>query len=370
MIYEIKSSVASGIIIGLVGVYALAVQKPPWKGTISKEGDVIVVSNPKKPQYSADAFSLEEDITIGGQESAGYLLGEITSVCMSGDGTIYILDGKERDIKVFSPDGKFQKTFGKSGEGPGEFKFPNRIYFTKRNEIIVIDIRRLSIFKPNGDYLRGISAAALDLMEACPDSLGNFFGYLIVRDPTNPRYELRKIDGELKTLFVIDSSPLPNTARDGFNPFFPILRWSVLSGDRAICGYAVKPELRIYDANGRLFRKIEMEPDPISISQKDIEERTAGVPPSILKNMKIPKYFPYFRYLVTDDEDRILVLTQERPPGRKGYFFDIFDAEGRYVIRTILPSLIPIIRQGHLFSIEETAEGYPVLKRYKMRWRF
>jgi len=370
MISKISSVLMSAFVIGQCSAWALADQKPQWKGTITKDGDIVVVNNPKKPQYSADIFSFEEDLAIGGQDSADFILGDITSVCLGENGAIYILDGKEKNVKVFGSDGKYLRTFGRAGDGPGEFKVPNRIYFTNKSEVLVVDIRRLSIFKPNGDHVRDVSAATLDLSDACPDSRGNFFAYLIVRDMSNPRYELRKIDSELKTLFVLDSSPLPNLARDGFNPVFPILRWSTLSGDKAVCGYAEKSELKIYDAKGQVVRKIVMNTDsPISISQKDIEERTKGVPPSILKNMKIPKYYPFFRYIATDDEDRIFVLTYERPSERKGYCFDVFDAEGRYIVRTVLPSLIPLIRKGHLYAIEESDEGYPVLKRYKIRWK-
>ncbi|MCX6563395.1 MAG: 6-bladed beta-propeller [Candidatus Aminicenantes bacterium] len=358
-------------IVILTAAWALGDQRPPWKGTIVKEGNVVVVKNPKTPQYGDDTFSLEEDLAIGGQENSGFLLSEITSACQSPDGTIFILDGKEKDIKVFGPDGKFLRTFGKAGEGPGEFRLPRSIHYTNKNEVLVFDsIRRLSFFKPNGDHIRDVSAAVLDLMDAHPDSKGNYFAYLIVRDAANPRYELRKLNGELKTEFVLDSSPLPNTIRDGFNPFFPILRWSTLPGDRAVSGYAVKYELKIYDSKGQIVRKIWMDSDQISISQKDIEERTADVPASILKNMKIPKQFPYFRFLVTDDEDRIYVLTWKHSPDGKRFTYDIFDAEGRYIVRAALPRLIPIIRKGYLFGNEETEEGYPILKRYKMRWLF
>ena len=370
MISKISSVLMSAFVIGQCSAWALADQQPQWKGTITKDGEVVVVNNPKKPQYSADIFSLEEDLAIGGQDSAGFIFSELTSVCLSNDGTINVLDGKEKNVKVFGSDGKFLRTFGRAGEGPGEFRVPIRIYFTSKSEILVVDMRRLSIFKPNGDHIRDISMAALNFSDVCPDSQGDFFAYLIIRDVSNPRYELRKIDSEFKTLFVLDSSPTPDLNRDGYNPFFPILRWSALSGGRAICGYAVKYELKIFDAKGQVVRKIEMSSNsPVSISQKDVEERTAGVPPPILEKMKIPKYYPFFRYLATDDEDRIFILTFERPPGRKGYCFDILDAEGRYIVRAVLPGLMPLIRKGHLYAIEETDEGYPVLKRYKIRWR-
>ena len=186
----------------------------------------------------------------------------------------------------------------------------------------------------------------------------------------NPRYELRKVDGGLKDLFAVESSPMPNTERDGFNPFFAVLRWALLPGDRVVCGWAEKYEFRIHDATCRLVRKIQMDPDPVPISKKDIDERTEGVPPALVQTMKIPKHYPAFRYIVTDDEDKIYVLTWERPPDRKGFYFDVFDREGRYIVRIVLPVILPLIRKGLLYAAEETAEGFPVLKRYKVEWKF
>ena len=359
------------ILIFLVPLLAHAQKPPDWKGRVEKEGDVVVVKNPNKPLYGAGVFSLEQDFAIGGEESANYVFADITSVAVSSGGTIFVLDQKDMNVKIFDRDGKFLRTFGKAGEGPGEFSMPMSIHCAARDEILVVDMsRRLSFFKLSGEFVRTVSAGSLYLMDARPDSAGNFFVYLIVREEANPRYELRKVDGGLKDLFAVESSPLSNSERDGFNPFFPILRWALLPGDRVVCGYAVNYEFRIHDAAGRIVHKIRMDPDPVPISKEDIEERTKGTHPTLLQNMKIPKHYPAFRYFVTDDEDRIYVLTWERPPGRKGFYFDVFDREGRYIVRTVLPVILPLIRKGLLYAAEETAEGDPVLKRYKVAWKF
>jgi len=371
---SLSTSRAAFLLLMLVFLLPLLVhaQKPPeWKGRIEKEGDVVVVKNPNKPLYGAGVFSLEEDLAIGGEDNANYVFAEISSVAVSGDGTIFVLDQKDKNVKVFDRDGKFLRKFGNAGEGPGELSMPISIHCTARDEIIVVDMsRRLSFFKLSGEFVRTVSASSLYLMDARPDSAGNFFVYLIIREEANPRYELRKVDGGLKDLLVVESSPLSNSERDGFNPFFPVLRWALLSGDRVVCGWAEKYEFRIHDAAGRIVRKIQMDPDSVPISKEDIDERTKGARPALLQNMKIPKYYPAFRYFVTDDEDRIYVLTWERPPDRKGFYFDVFDREGRYIVRTVLPVILPLIRKGRLYAAEETAEGFPVLKRYKVEWKF
>ncbi len=45
-------------------------QSPDWKGFIKKENGVTFVKNPKEPMYTADVFTLEDDLSI--TEDAGF----------------------------------------------------------------------------------------------------------------------------------------------------------------------------------------------------------------------------------------------------------------------------------------------------------
>ncbi len=323
------------LVAGIVGLclHALLVfadQKPAWKGTISKEGDVVVVKNPKTPLYGADVFKSEEDLSVGGENNPAYVLGEIWGVAVSDDGTIFLLDGKEMNIKVFGRDGKFKRIIGRAGQGPGEIHMASRIFCADSSTLAVVMMDRLSYFKWTGEPVKDVSLASISPSELRPAAMGGFFGYFIVRDNTNPRYELRRLDSSLQTLFAIESSPTSNSLRDGFDPVFPIVRWGKLSGDRVVCGYAVKYELRIHDAKGRVERKVLLDPDRVPFTKEDLEERTKDVPAGLKAKLNVPKYFPNFRTLVTDDEDRIYVATFERlGAGKKGCYCDVFDKEGK-----------------------------------------
>ncbi len=344
-------------------------QRPAaWKGRIGKDGEVIVVKNPPKPAYGPGAFSLVEELAIGGETAEGYVFASIGSIAVGGDGTIFVLDDKDKAVKVFDRDGKRLRTIGKAGEGPAEFTLPRSISWMAPDEIAVTDFRRrVLVFKEDGRHVRDINASTTGFADAQPDSRGEFYAYNIVFDPENGRYELRKADAGFKDLFLIESSPTPNIQRDGMDPFFPILRWAVLPGGGVVCGHAVKSELRVRDAAGKLVRRIEMDREPVPVAKEDVEERSEGLPPTIL--VKVPRNYPAFRYLLADDAGRIYVLCWERPPGREGYFADVFDPEGRYIARAGLPSLQPLIRKDRLYAAEEDAEGNPVLKRYKIVWK-
>ena len=86
-------------------------QKEEWKGKIEVEDGVTVVKNPKEPIYQENIFELEEELTIGGEEGKEeQMFMNIGSIDVSEDGTIYVLDGRAANIKVFDSSGKFPAT--------------------------------------------------------------------------------------------------------------------------------------------------------------------------------------------------------------------------------------------------------------------
>ena len=346
-------------------------QKPPaWKGSIAKEGGIVVVKNPAKPLYGPEAFSLVEELAIGGDAGPDALLASITSIAEGPDGAIFVLDQEDLNVKAFDRAGKYLRTISRQGQGPGELSAPISVHWTAAGELAVVDARRrILFFDAAGKHLRDVPAVDLSFFDIRPDAKGNYYGYFVSVFDENPRYELRKLDGALKALFPIESSPTQDAARDGFDPFFPVLRWAVLPGGGVVCGHAVKSELRVYDAAGKLVRRIGMVREPVAVAKEDIDERTEGMAPETLKSLKVPGHYPSFRYILSDDAGRIYVLCWERPPGRKGYYVDVFDPEGRYVVRAAVPDKQPLILGDRLYAAEEDAEGNPVLKRYKIVWK-
>jgi len=135
-------------------------QKAEWKGSIEEVEGVTVVKNMKEPMYSEDAFSVEEDLSIGeAQGSEEYMFSEAQSVAVADDERVYVLDSKEAHIKVFDRNGEYIKTIGKKGQGPGELQRPASLRITSQNEIVANDsaARKLHFFTLDGNFLRAVS---------------------------------------------------------------------------------------------------------------------------------------------------------------------------------------------------------------------
>lgn len=210
-----------------------------WNGELETIDGVIVVKNPLEPMYGEDAFVLEEELEIGeseGQEE--YMFQNLRSIAVSVTGDIYALDYKASHIKVFDQDGRYLRTIGREGQGPGEFSLLMEVICTSQGEIVVGDFNRISYFTSNGEYLKGIPLSSGSLLYVDVDSKGDIFGYSI--DRKEMVYALKKYDQQLNELLLFGSSPLPTLEyrKTGKrNAFFTLLRWDIINGNQVVTGY-------------------------------------------------------------------------------------------------------------------------------------
>nr|WP_281286805.1 6-bladed beta-propeller [Gracilimonas mengyeensis] len=68
---------------------------------------------------------------------------------------MYIAEGLQRTIMVFSPQGKYIRSIGRVGRGPGEFPTGPKFNFTNKEEIVALDLelQRLTWFSKEGEIL-------------------------------------------------------------------------------------------------------------------------------------------------------------------------------------------------------------------------
>lgn len=284
-------------------------------------------------------------------------------------GRIYVLDWKEIHVKTFDQNGTYIRTIGKKGQGPGEFILPLSVLITHRNELAVNDYRsRLAIFSLDGEFKKNIQIAKSGLSSVDIDSEGNIVGRAIVREEENPRYELKKLDSELNYLHSLGSSPLPSASRDGFNPFGGIISFRIDNYDQIICGYPENYEIKIYDREGNLKRKIMKDYDPVEITDEEIKEATENTPPEL--KVSIPKYHMAYSWFTVDDEGRIYVMTNKQVDEGEGYYYDVFDPEGKFIVKIPLKIRPYVLKNGKLYTVEEDEEGFLMVKRYEVTWKY
>ncbi len=341
-------------------------QKAEWGGTIEVVDAVTVVKNPKEPMYGEDVFSLEEEFSIGETEGREeYLFSEIRHLAISEDESIFVLDSKEDHIKVFDKEGKYIKTIGTPGQGPGELDRPSSICISQ-NELVVLEgARRFSVFSLEGEFLKHISTKETWALGASMDSVGNIVLTEGVMDPEYFHYKVKKVDVNMNLLCEIAKTPAPD-ARTGINPFMPFAYWRIDEDDNIVFGYPKDYEIQILNPDGKVIKKIKREYDPVEVTEQEEKERAEDSPPQI--KYIFPKYHSaYYRFFL-DDEGRIFVQTWEKIEDEEIYYHDIFDSNGKYVVKIPLRMRPIICKKNKLYSIEEDEEGYQYVKRYKVTW--
>jgi DNA-binding beta-propeller fold protein YncE len=106
-------------------------------------------------------FTLDGKVlmTIGTPHVAGAdqtHMNQPNDVAFASNGDIYVSDGYGNDrIVVFNKHGKYVRSWGKLGQGPGEFSQPHSIVLDSKNRVYVADRNnvRIQVFDSRGNYL-------------------------------------------------------------------------------------------------------------------------------------------------------------------------------------------------------------------------
>ena len=343
------------------------------KVRIKTENGVLVIVNPVKPGKMPGVPSqmrIKKELVIG--ESSGrdeYMFGEAREVAVDDSGRIFVLDYKKTLIRVFDRNGVYLKTIGRKGQGPGELQTPLHIFTTWQKEIMIEDHapRQFVFYSWNGEFLRNVSYARVFIFTTGIDSAGNIIGIVQTGEPDGNVQVLNRYSPEFEYLHTVGYTIKGN--RRTYNFFKPWLRWAVYKGNHIIFSFSEKYELLIYDAAGKLVRKIVKKYKPVKISGEELSymRKVVRLPSTV--RLIVPKHHTAFQRFTVDDKDRIFVQTWEKTKEGKGFIFDVFNSDGICIARVPLNAVPRIWKKDKLYTIEEDTEGYQSIVRYKVIWQ-
>jgi len=349
------------------------------KVQIKKENGVTVVLNPKKPVKLPGmpaSLKLTEDLCIGREtKDENYMFSEVRSVQVDDDENIYAVDSKEILVKVYDKKGKHLRTFGKKGQGPGEFQSIRRMYIAEGEKLVFLDSgnNRVSYYSLNGECLKETSCGKWNLNRAQTDSKGYIYGETLSIGQGEVQQKLLKFDpqfnqvSELADLEVKMTPPSVNPIPDRF--FFMVTK-----EDNLIWAATSKYELNVINSKGEKIKKIVKDYNSVKITdaekEKLIKERYGDSLPQDIK-LEWPENYPPLYYFALDDRGWMYVATYEKDV-KGNIYFDVFDAEGRCFARFSHPegeTLFVVKKNKAYFLIQESEEGVPLVKRYSMDWK-
>lgn len=349
-------------------------KKAEWKGIVEEVNGIMVVKNPKDPMYKNDVMILEEDLTIGKKiQSEEPVFIDISVIQVDSNGHIYVLDGRARRIRVFDKEGNHIRSFGREGQGPGEFQLANDMVLTPDENIMVLDRGnyRLSFFSKEGELLKEVSVSKIPhIFRIYPDSDGNYTARINLRGQKYI-YQIKKLDANLEELYMIAELEYPRRS-DVLEMYSPNLIAVVMKDDKIVFGNWHQYKLIITNRTGMKIREINKDYDPVKITDEDkdrvIKELSAGIP--LRRKVEFPDNYPTFQGLSCDEQGRIFVRTSERAEDNAGYYYDIFDEEGKFISRIPLGFIPRTWKDNKLYTTEDDEEGNQIVKRYKVTWKF
>ncbi|TVP76805.1 MAG: hypothetical protein EA352_04995 [Gemmatimonadales bacterium] len=135
------------LVAGLLAVAGCADGTP---GADLESGDVVQL----------DSLEVETLYRVGELDGTGWeAFGRVSGVEFMADGSLLIVDPGQSHVVVLDPDGEFVRTFGRQGQGPGEFQSVQRAVVLGSGEIALPDMSqaRVHVFGPDGTYRRSVS---------------------------------------------------------------------------------------------------------------------------------------------------------------------------------------------------------------------
>jgi len=360
----------------------LCVQAAVGQMTVKTVDGVTVVRNGKKPdppKGAATKLVLEEIYTAGGGDSPEAEFAEAVAVDVLKNGTAYVLDMKDNRVKVFDAKGKFLRAFGKKGQGPGEMNQPVGLSITPENEVLVEDAlnQRLTFFDLDGKFLRHLSTGkSLGLAGIKMDGKGLIVARSMgVGEGGKISMEVKTYDRDLNPKIKLAGVEFTASLQAKINPFSGMSLLYALDGrGHMIFGGPKGYEIKILSLDGKLLKTIGREYDPVALSKEDKDEmlkllpNVAGSSINVKDMSQFPDAYPAYGDFVLADEGRLLVQTYEKGRAKKEFYWDVFDADGRFIAKVPIVHQIRLWRDGKAYFFVEDEDGYKVLKCFRARW--
>jgi len=369
-------------------------KKPENEASIETIDGIQYVHNTGTPLHPNKAVTLEEDLSIGGQEYD--MLFRPQKFTVDQKERIYIADYLDQSIKVFDPNGKYIKSIGKKGEGPGEFILIGDLTILPDGRLFVMDrnTRRISLFDTKGNYIESYHWTERQggLIYAA-DSSCLFTVYkfgeenpmegrrLFVKEYDFQGHEIHSF-GEFKIEKSKTHTIKTGKSITSMAVYPPHSPRSIFAGDplRQHLFHCVNDKymLEIYNQEGKVTRRFDRPYTPLPFTKKDAKEfydyydsRPLEGIKKMIRGLSMPSVKTITSRMFVDDSGNLWVETHEEKEEENQIFtaYDIFNQKGFYEAKVWLNIKPEIIVKGKMYLMYNDEEiGYKLLKRYQIIW--
>jgi hypothetical protein len=307
-------------------------------------------------------------------------ISEVSGIEVDSQGNIYILDqwNRENFVHKFDGQGKYVTAFGKTGQGPGELQLPT-FSMNTQDEICMLDsrARKMVVFDSEGNLLRE-EKLKNNITGITPLSNGNYLvsEYVYQQEEgamisslyvTTPDLLVIKELYRRRSQDARTSERIEGLVRTGVrtlsskNIYLGDTRWDY--------------EIRVFDLDGNLVKKIRKEYSPVHVSEEIKQQHLQRYEgnPEIQKKMYFPDFLPPYQFGFASENGYLFVMTYEKGTNPKEMIYDIFSPEGVFIGRVSLAWkfeiwLEAICEQGHIYCVRQKDNNFYELVVYRMIW--
>ena len=347
------------------------------------------------------AAELVEEGRFQGVDGTESELGEPRSIAVDEWGRVYVVDDKPAVIKLFAPDGRFIRTIGREGEGPGEFRVG---FIAVRGEYLVLHdprVARTSVFDTSGAFLRSWHSSCCYWSNIGVDRANRIYVPSMSNSkpddpPRGTPYVRWSLEGAaLDTVWVpyrksekfwtvtVNEGGKMKMSMSTSVPFLPGETHALHPDGGIVYGWTGRYEI-VRSATGadslRVFGRA-WTPDPVTPERRSAELESRIKPAAetygeanirnAFKLDDIPATLPAFETLRVDRSGRVWARRYAVSDTTRT-FFDVFDSTGAYLGPVVVPIAISTwgpqawTRNG-LVTVIEDADGRPTVVRLALR---
>lgn len=330
-----------------------------------------------------------------------YILSSVGMAGIADDGSIYLVDRRQRRLFRFHGNGELLGTFGQRGQGPGEFQSLGTTIIIK-DVITIWDSRsyRLSRFNLDG-LLLGTQTIETTSQIRMPDSLipyelqGNLH-YVTIRNfgrtellgspPCEATYEalyyIQILNEELKFVDTIVDTARTfrayalGTSTRVYSPSPPKYaqvspRISIRSGLPIAMSWGDEYRIDFYNLedNSQWSVRIEKDQIPVTDKMRELEYDTwerRGLEEQARRYLPFADHLPLIGSLLWDSAGRLWVMDYV-PTGRNPseFSFNVFNTQGNWIFSQQLPVIPTTISESGFYSRISLDDGSPAVQYYE-----
>lgn len=293
--------------------------------TVEDRDGIRFVHNTGSQWGDEPQVNLELIQTIGGPESSDSNLTfyKPTDIALDRDGNLYVADSGNCRIQKISPAGNLLGSYGKKGQGPGEFQFMDGLAVASDGTIYVSDKATKATKKltPEGKEIQSLPP-------------GMMSGQILLFWNGNMAFmDMSSSSQALVQTFDSNANPLwgggEKELHDDFdkNRYFNRIFFSGDLNDNVYIAYATRNKIEKYTSAGKLELVIDR-PLNYSISDEIRYEKKQFGP----RNIDIPFVNFVSASIALDDKQRMWVLSYDRQLKfeEMGLTMHFSDGDGRY----------------------------------------